>query len=75
MKPNGPGVHATLNKRRGLLVVVLVAVFGIGLHLLAPTFNGIKLSGLPLGYWIAAQLGPLMLAVLLVRLSNRKAPT
>ncbi|MEQ1696352.1 MAG: DUF4212 domain-containing protein [Hyphomicrobiaceae bacterium] len=72
MKPNSPGVHAAIGRRRAILFLVLFAIFGIGLHLLAPTFNGLKLSGLPLGYWIAAQLGPLLLAVAFVWFSARK---
>lgn len=81
MKPTIPGPSARtipspidpISKRRTLLVVVLFAVFGVGLHVLAPTINGIKLTGLPLGYWIAAQLGPLLLALLVVWLSKHKA--
>jgi putative solute:sodium symporter small subunit len=59
--------------RRTLLYSVLFAIFGVGLHAAAPTLNGLKLSGLPLGYWTSAQLGPLLLAALLIALSNRKA--
>ncbi len=76
--PTVPGAIDPISKRRILLVVALFAVFGVGLHVLAPTingmtFNGIKLTGLPLGYWIAAQLGPLLLALLVVWLSKHKA--
>ena len=46
-------------------------VFGVGMHAFAPTLNGIKVWGLPLGYWVAAQGAPLLLAGLAVWLSPR----
>jgi putative solute:sodium symporter small subunit len=72
MKPSSPGTTTSISKRRAVLVVVLFAIFGIGLHALASTFNGIKLAGLPLGYWLAAQFGPVVLALLLAWISARK---
>lgn len=72
MKPNSPGPQRSISKRRTMFLVVLFPIFGVGVHVFAPTFNGLKLSGLPAGYWIAAQLGPVLLALILVCLPARK---
>ena len=59
-------------RRRALLICVVFPIFGVALHCLAPTLNGLRLAGLPLGYWIAAQGGALLLAFALVWLSSGK---
>ena len=56
-------------------IVALIAVwlaFGLGLTLLAPTLNGLKPGGVPLGYWYAAQGAPLVLVVMLVWMTIRR---
>ncbi len=55
-----------IERRRIGFVVAALAFGGIGLHLAAPTLNGLKWSGLLGGYWLAAQGGPLLLLALLV---------
>lgn len=45
---------------------------GLALHVFAPTLNGLKLAGLPLGYWLAAQGAPAALAALAIWLIARK---
>ena len=60
-------------RRRAFLICVLFLVFGVAMHCLAPTLNGLKLAGLPMGYWLAAQGGPLLLALALVWLSSGKS--
>lgn len=72
MKASTPGAPAPISKRRAIFVLVFFAILGIGLHLLAPTLNGIKLAGLPFGYWIAAQLGHVALALLVILTTARK---
>lgn len=61
--------------RRALFALLLIAIFGGALHLLAPAANGLKLAGLPLGYEIAAQIGPLLLALIVVWLASGKVPS
>lgn len=63
--------------RRELLLLCLFLTIGVAVHVLAPTANGLKIAGLPMGYWLAAQLGPLLLAFILVWLSadTRQVPT
>ena len=48
--------------RRVLLAVSLFLLLAIGLPLAAPTLNGLKPAGLPLGFWVSAQLAPLLMA-------------
>ena len=72
MKVSNSGAVAPISKKRAMFVLVSFAILGIGLHLLAPTLNGIKLAGLPFGYWIAAQLGPVALALLVILTTARK---
>ena len=59
--------------RRTLCVCSVFLVLGVGIHVFAPTLNGLKMFGLPAGYAIAAQGGPLLLAVLFVMWRSRKA--
>ena len=56
---------------RPLLMCLVWLVFGLGLPLLAPTLNGLKPGGLPLGYWYAAQGAPLLLLAVLALLTVR----
>lgn len=72
MKSSSPESLPSISKKRAFLALVLFAICSIGLPALAATFNGLKLAGLPLGYWMAAQLGPLFLALLLAWISARK---
>jgi putative solute:sodium symporter small subunit len=52
-------------KRRTLFIGALCWVgFGWLIHAAAPTLNGLKWGALPMGFWIAAQGGPLILAIL-----------
>jgi putative solute:sodium symporter small subunit len=52
------------NPRRWRIALGLWAVFGLFVHAAAPTLNGLKLGGLPLGYWLAAQGAPILLLAL-----------
>ena len=56
--------------QRVVLAFVLWAVFGLAVHVFAPTLNGLKLSGLPAGYWLAAQGAPLLLGALAIWLTS-----
>lgn len=49
--------------KRAAAAVAIWAVFGLGLHAFAPTWNGLRLWGLPLGYWLAAQGAPILLGL------------
>jgi putative solute:sodium symporter small subunit len=61
--------------QRRLILLVLFAAFGIGMHILAPTANGLKFEGVPLGYFLAAQGGPILMALLLVWLTAGRRDT
>lgn len=37
------------------IIMMLWAIFGFGIHLFAPSLNGIKVFGFPLGFYMAAQ--------------------
>jgi len=58
--------------RRALMALATIAVFGVAVHVLAPAANGVKIAGLPLGYEIAAQIGPLVIAFLVILMSKSK---
>jgi putative solute:sodium symporter small subunit len=58
-----------------LLVCVAMVSLGVGIHMFAPTLNGLKVSGLPLGYWMAAQGGPIVLAIVFAAWRSRKSTT
>jgi putative solute:sodium symporter small subunit len=60
--------------RRWLIAFGLWVGFGLGIHAAAPTLNGVKLGGLPLGYWLAAQGAPLLLLVLALRAPLARSP-
>ena len=45
------------------LALSVWAVLGLGLHTVAPLLNGLKLSGVPLGYWMSAYGGPILLGL------------
>jgi putative solute:sodium symporter small subunit len=52
-------------KRRTLYFAALCwIIFGCLIHVAAPTLNGLKWGGLPLGFWLAAQGAPLMLGLI-----------
>lgn len=59
--------------RRIALPLGLFLTVAVGLPLAAPTLNGVKLAGLPLGFWVAAQASPLLLAVAMIWLASRKS--
>jgi putative solute:sodium symporter small subunit len=62
-----------MTRSRQIALPFLVwAVFGVLLHVSAPTLNGLKLIGLPAGYWLAAQGAPLILAGLAIWLTAGK---
>jgi len=68
-----PGPHRPARPiRKALLALATIAMFGAAMHVLAPAANGIKIAGLPLGYEIAAQIGPLILALLVIFMSRSK---
>jgi len=54
------------------MALATIAVFGVAVHVLAPAANGVKIAGLPLGYEIAAQIGPLVIAFLVILMSKSK---
>jgi putative solute:sodium symporter small subunit len=66
----------TARKALGAFLVCVVMVsLGVGIHIFAPTLNGLKVSGLPSGYWMAAQGGPIMLALVFASWLSRKSST
>lgn len=52
-------------RSRPRLTVLLWLVIAVALPLAAPTLNGVRLDGLPLGYWMSAQGAPLILFAIL----------
>ena len=62
------------NLRQPALVCLLFFSVGVGLHVVTPTLNGLNMMGIPAGYWVSAQGGPVVLALLLGMLRSRKIP-
>lgn len=53
------------SRSRTLLLVFIWLLITVALPLAAPTLNGLKLAGVPIGYWMSAQGGPLILLAML----------
>jgi putative solute:sodium symporter small subunit len=61
--------------RRALGMLIILALVGIAPHLIAPTLNGFKLAGVPLGFAVSAQIGPVVLALMMFWIASRKVKT
>ena len=73
-EPPADSAKSKRNARRVVMSCLLWTVLGLAMHVFAPTFNVLKLSGLPAGYWFAAQGAPLVLAALANWLTSGKGP-
>ncbi len=58
---------------RRLLAIGLWLVFGLLVHMVAPTLNGVKLAGVPLGYGLATTGAPVLLLGLALWLAPRRS--
>lgn len=64
-----------LTRKMAVAVVLSWAMLGLAMHAFAPTFNGLKPGGVPLGYWLSAQGAPLLMGLLLLWLAAARGRT
>jgi putative solute:sodium symporter small subunit len=67
--PEASAAHWRRTRRLTLFVVIVWAIFALGIHCFATALNAMTFLGFPLGYYMAAQ-GSLIVFVLLVLFQN-----
>lgn len=67
--PEASAAHWRKTRNLTIFVLIVWAIFALGVHWFATPLNGITFIGFPLGYYMAAQ-GSLIVFVLLIFYQN-----